>query len=293
MNSKFQDFIVRQLRSAGLNEDTIGKLTTSQNMKIWEVAFTHKSINIDANANYEGYETVGDAIINGVVLQYAFLKMGIINSGFLSKIKTFVVQGRGLANISQKLGFPEFIKFGQAIEDKLHEVPQEDWPKTEIYMGIIEDVLEAFTGVMMSIVDSTYGLEAGPGYAVVTKWWWTVLQSLQNEGTLAADYYRIWDPVTRLKEIYDKRKWNVGRALIERSDIVQIGTRTRPRFYATYYAWLKGDQTMISQNIVEVGSAAGSTKAEAKQTAALQALKTLEQYNIRDEPKDPFKRTQK
>ena len=293
MSGVFKTFIVVQLKRAGLNPHTIEGLTTSLRLKEWRVAFTHKSITEQANENYEVQELIGDRIIESIVVSYIYKKLGVVNTGFISKIKTNVVQKKGLASVGLQHGFSEHIRYSEEIAESLKDVPPEEITKTKKYASLIEDTVEAFTGVMMNMIDNVNNIEAGPGYAVAYAWWFSILDELK----LSTDYHVVWDPVSRLKEIYDARRrnfgWNFDRNIVRQIKEYKTDPRTgseRPYFTIEYYAYLKGDRTATPQNKVLIGRGTDISIDEAKQTAAKEGLKVLRRYNIIDTPKDPFKR---
>lgn len=309
---EFKKFIVTQLKRAKLNDQTIKKLTTPNLLQEWLVAFTHKSLGSDASENYETYEILGDAVIDNVVVRYLSNKLGIINSGFLSTMRSMIVKKQSLARLGYRLGFPNFIRLGVKELTAFENIPKEEWIEKESYRSIVEDVVEAFTGVMMELVDKMSNLEAGPGYAIVTSWWWSILDALVEEGTISVDYYKIWDPVSRLKEIYDRYskppyEWKFNRAVEAREFTKIVGDRPKKFYEAEIIAWLSppGVQPIeileMNQypklkkvNSVVIGKGEASNIAEAKENAALQAIQVLrDEYGIIEKAKDPYKRTQK
>lgn len=291
----FKDFIIEQLRRAELNQKTIEKLTTPERIEEWGIAFTHKSISVKANENYEVKELIGDRIIESIVTSYIYKKLSVVNTGFISKIKTNIVQKKGLARVGLKYGFSEHIKYSEEIEEKIRDIPEDEIDRNTIYASLIEDTVEAFTGVMVDMIDEVNNVAAGPGYAVAHNWWWSIL----NEMDISTSYVAVWDPVSRLKEIFDSLKnkgWVFDRSIMTREEKMVFDPKIqkeRPYFTITYYAYLKGDRTASRNNRVQIGKATDISVEKAKQEAARKGLAMLKRYGISDIPKDPFKRTNK
>lgn len=289
----FKQFIITQLKRARLNQRTINSLNSPERMKEWRVAFTHKSISEQANQNYEVKELIGDRVIESIVASYIHEELKVVNTGFISKIKTNIVQKKGLAKIGLKYGFSEHIRYSDEVAEKLRGIPEHEIVKTSVYASLIEDTVEAFTGVMMNMVDRVNNVPAGPGYAVTHAWWWEILKEMN----LSTKYVDVWDPVSRLKEIFDSRKndgWEFNKSIIQRSEEYRHDTRTgkeRPYFTIKYFAYLKGDRKASAANKVLIGEATDISVDESKQEAAKKGLATLKRYGIVDVPKDPFKRT--
>ena len=66
--------------------------------------------------SYERLEFLGDAILNIVVAKYLFLRYPFENEGFLTKMRTKLVNGNMLAFLSKNIGFDAFALISQQIE---------------------------------------------------------------------------------------------------------------------------------------------------------------------------------
>jgi len=104
-------------------------------MNVYRKAFVHKSYCTRKNENflngnekcpegvlplqeesYERLEFLGDAILNIVVAKYLFLRYPQENEGFLTKMRTKLVNGNMLAFLSKNIGFDAFALISQQIE---------------------------------------------------------------------------------------------------------------------------------------------------------------------------------
>lgn len=83
--------------------------------------------------SYERYEYLGDSILNMVVAEYLFDKYPDKNEGFLTKIRTKLVNGQNLSFLAKKLELGKYILMGYNVE-KIHGRENN---------RILEDVFEA------------------------------------------------------------------------------------------------------------------------------------------------------
>ena len=89
---------------------TIGYLP--RNIKLFETAFIHKSASLrtqGARINNERLEYLGDAILDAVVAEYLFGQYPDESEGFLTKLKSKLVNRKQLDNVAYLLGFEQFI----------------------------------------------------------------------------------------------------------------------------------------------------------------------------------------
>ena len=129
-------------------------ITDINNIKLYQQAFTHKSYNkietckyinkpegaIDLqDGNNERFEFLGDSIINVVIAKYLFDRYPFQNEGFLTKLRTKLVNGDALAYFSKELGFGKYILLSKNIEDNFNGRNQ---------INILEDVFESFIGAL-------------------------------------------------------------------------------------------------------------------------------------------------
>jgi ribonuclease III len=91
------------------------------------------------DGDYERLEFLGDAVVSIVVAKYLFERFPDENEGFLTKMRTKLVNGEMLGYLASKLGFGEFAIMSRHIEDKC---------KGRTSQHILEDMFEAFVGAM-------------------------------------------------------------------------------------------------------------------------------------------------
>ena len=91
------------------------------------------------DGDYERLEFLGDAVVSIVVATYLYERFPEENEGFLTKMRTKLVNGDMLGYLGNKLKFGEFAIMSRHIEDKC---------KGRTSTHILEDIFEAFIGAM-------------------------------------------------------------------------------------------------------------------------------------------------
>lgn len=106
--------------------------------KYYELALTHKSASIlEADGtvvNNERLEYLGDAILDAIVGDYLYHKFPKEDEGFLTQMRSKIVNGDNLSELAQKIGIESYIK-SQISNPK---------GRSKIY----EDAFEAFIGAI-------------------------------------------------------------------------------------------------------------------------------------------------
>jgi dsRNA-specific ribonuclease len=168
------------------------------NLDIYQKAFIHKSYsrkdpkdlgeNVEIadkpegalelfEYNNETLEFLGDAVISTVVARYLLERFHGQNEGFLTKMRSKLVNGEMLGNLAYKMGFGELIIISRHIEDKCNG---------RTNPNILEDSFEAFIGAMFldfnevdnyNLLDNFY---TGIGYQMCEKILINIYEDLVN-----------------------------------------------------------------------------------------------------------------
>lgn len=113
-----------------------------KNQYLYELALTHKSAESPCMSDYdnnERLEFLGDAILDSVISEILYRRFPSADEGFLTKMRTKIVNGKKLSELAEKTGLKELI-----IKD--NRVP---------FVGkILEDAFEAFIGAIF--IDKGY-----------------------------------------------------------------------------------------------------------------------------------------
>lgn len=171
-----------------------------RNINLYRNAFVHRSYctmkNSDFDASnercpegclplqdmsYERLEFLGDAILGMIVARYLYERYPDQNEGFLSKMRTKIVNGKMLGYLSERVGFPPFAIMSKQVE----QVSGRQNYK------IMEDVFEAFIGAVYTDFQTPedvvllprslgeglpYGPLTGAGYYMAEQWVVTIME---------------------------------------------------------------------------------------------------------------------
>lgn len=108
---------------------------------LYLLALTHPSCNSEQNTKHQDYERlefIGDSVIGFVSADLIYKTHGEMDQGLMSKLRSYLVCSKSLANYSRKYGFYEYIRIGHSITSE------------QLYNSdkILEDVFEALMGAL-------------------------------------------------------------------------------------------------------------------------------------------------
>ena len=148
-----------------------------KDVNMYRKAFIHKSYCTRKNENFlngnlncpcdciplqeesnERLEFFGDSILNMVVADYLFERYPDENEGFLTRMRTKLVNGKMLAFLSEKVGFSRYVLISKQIEDG----------GGRLNLNILEDTFEAFIA----------SLYLDKGFECAKNWIISVIESL-------------------------------------------------------------------------------------------------------------------
>lgn len=82
-------------------------------VKLYQAALTHRSIRDQASENNERLEYLGDAILSGIVADFLFKKYPYREEGFLTEMRSKMVNRTTLNDIAIKMGFRKITNFNK------------------------------------------------------------------------------------------------------------------------------------------------------------------------------------
>ena len=109
--------------------------------ELYLLALTHPSCNSEQNTKHQDYERlefVGDSVIGFATADLIFKLHPEMDQGLMSKLRSFLVCSKSLANYCRKYNIHEYIRIG-------HSISREQLFKSD---KILEDVFEAFIGAL-------------------------------------------------------------------------------------------------------------------------------------------------
>lgn len=83
---------------------------TPKNLNLYYQAFRHSSVSDQTGSNNERLEFLGDAVLGAVAAEYLFTKFPFKDEGFLTEIRSRIVNRSSLNQLSIKLGIPDFLE---------------------------------------------------------------------------------------------------------------------------------------------------------------------------------------
>jgi ribonuclease-3 len=246
-----------------------------KNINLYRTAFVHKSYctmkNVDfekSNENrpadclplqdmsYERLEFLGDSLLGMIVASYLYNRFPDQNEGFLSKIRTKIVNGKMLGFLSEKIGFPKFAIISKQVEEA----------GGRKNFKIMEDIFEAFLGALyLDFQTDADEMEmpahikiapmSGAGFFIVEQW---IIYIIEN--------YIDFCELIRVKNNYKDML----------ASYMQNNLQDTPRFYEINI--VSKDNSRIftycvkDRNNTVLATATGSTKKDAENNAAREAL---------------------
>jgi ribonuclease-3 len=216
--------------------------------------------------SYERLEFLGDAILGQVVAHYLMVRFPDQDEGFLSRLRTKIVNGKMLGHLAELVGFPTFAILSKQIE----EISGRKNYK------IMEDVFEAFIGAIMmdyqndsDEVNLPKHMETmsvpflGVGYYVAQQWIITILEKYLDFSDLI------------------QAKTNYKDMLVR---YMQHTFQDAPRFFEVSVD-MKNNQKVFTYSVKNragavLGTAQGSSKKDAENNAALMALQYYGQVDV-------------
>ncbi len=105
------------------------------NLSLYRLALQHSSVKEEANSN-ERLEFLGDAVLSLIIAEYLFKKYPLQEEGFLTEIRSRIVNRASLGELAQKVGIDELLAYDAR---SLHK---------ENLKFIYGNALEAFIGAV-------------------------------------------------------------------------------------------------------------------------------------------------
>jgi len=275
---------VREQFSRGLiNAKYIDKFTDSSAMKVYRSAFTHRTYEPISgevvDEHQERLEFLGDVVVNHVVAWHIHNRFPTIQSvKWLTRIKHNLISKKTLGMMAYESGFEDHIRYGAKMKDCIKENP--DITSNVDYLSMLEDTFEAFMAAIAKVVNRVLG---GGGFEIAQR----ILDSFLNVHDISLDPKKVFDAITRLKELYESKnlgiKWPIAQAY--RKTKLENGN-----FEVIVYGWPQGDRRPTPQNRVQLVKIVGKTKDDTSQVAAEKAIEILERsYRISELPPNPYK----
>lgn len=187
----FKSFIKHLLATyCNLDDKIISELTSPENLKQFEIAFTTKYR--DPDNNYELYELIGDKVLSYNIQKYILNTFPIFRNvrliKFFDKIKQKAIEKFTFSRLAKKLGFLKYIN------RSYHEKEGDEF-------DLLEDTFESFCGCVETLIDN---IVPNAGSIVIYQFVSKVFGE-DKELFKSLKYDDVYDSITKLKEnINDK-----------------------------------------------------------------------------------------
>ena len=188
--------------------------------------------------SYERLEFLGDSILDMVISSYIFERYPDQNEGFLSKIRTKIVNGKMLGFLSNKIGFNKYAIISKQVEDS----------NGRNNYKIMEDIFEAFIAALFQDSNSNYKL--------TYKW---IINIIEN-------FIDFSDLIISKTNYKDMLIYHMQHHLQDIPKFLEIEVNIKDCVKNFKYCIKDKSNTVIS-------TASGNSKKEAENNAALEALK--------------------
>ena len=238
-NPLFRKLIVKLLKLGKLKNKTIDLLLDSEfnglkGLQHYGIGFTHKSIHPEKN--YEVYEFKGDSTANNCLVWYFAERFPHLNTAehvkTLARLKINYGSKKTFFGIADNLGMWKFISAGTETRITKSKVKQSynriqvveretvvDIKQTK-KKSLLEDSFEAFIGITHTLIDNL--IKKGKGFNVCYK----IIKSLYDDLDIKLDHASLYDPKTRLKELFDKEESKFGKWNKNNIKAIQYKNRT-------------------------------------------------------------------
>ena len=241
LQEKVYGIIVRVMDASHMN----ALLDQEALTKFWARAFTHKSVEADPQKNYDTFEFYGDKIMNDVFSDHIRKRFeDRIDQAKGTLLMNKYMSKEFQASLAEKLGLPEFIRFDP------------EFPNVNV--NVKEDVLEAFFGCLKILADDR--IQQGFGYIYC----FNLINLIFNDIPIILEQIQK-DPITLLKERFEKLGWGAPQYTNKNSDDPRLGEKK---------VEIRGGRT---GDLLGVGY---GSQAKAEAAAAQNALDKLDQAGI-------------
>lgn len=106
-----------------ITREDINKITGFNpiNVLCYQKAFIHKSVlrfisDENLSSSYERYEFLGDSVLNLIIAKFIFSKYPDKEEGYLTRIRTKLVNGKTLAFLAKKINLNQFLIISKNVE---------------------------------------------------------------------------------------------------------------------------------------------------------------------------------
>ncbi|AIT54832.1 ribonuclease III [Marseillevirus Shanghai 1] len=307
--SEFAEFVDKVLILAGIGPKNRKKMTSEKNLAKFRVAFTHKTVQTNDRNNYELYELVGDSLVNAAILGFIRTKRPeITDVETLTRIKHYIQSRSFLSLLAFQNGYFEHVTVGEEFAKTIlegvekrgrrHDREQrvmsketrqkitelgEDALQNKTFSKLMTDLYEAMCGVIASLTEEMTKVP-GMGYIPV----YQLTSNFLERSDIELTYENIVDPITRLKETYQKVRYTTEtgeKKIWNLSELEETERLPDGKFKVTIYGWFGKTKNPAIEKKQVLAFGISKDAKDAKMQAAAKGLSALPKYGLYEQKK--------
>ncbi|ADB04021.1 ribonuclease III [Cannes 8 virus] len=307
--SEFAEFVDKVLVLAGIGPKNRKKMTSEKNLAKFRVAFTHKTVQTNDRNNYELYELVGDSLVNAAILGFIRTKRPeITDVETLTRIKHYIQSRSFLSLLAFQNGYFEHVTVGEEFAKTIlegvekrgrrHDREQrvmsketrqkitelgEDALQNKTFSKLMTDLYEAMCGVIASLTEEMTKVP-GMGYIPV----YQLTSNFLERSDIELTYENIVDPITRLKETYQKVRYTTEtgeKKIWNLSELEETERLPDGKFKVTIYGWFGKTKNPAIEKKQVLAFGISKDAKDAKMQAAAKGLSALPKYGLYEQKK--------
>ena len=206
--------------------------------------------------SYERLEYLGDAILSATIASYLFERFPEADEGFLTRMRTKLVNGEMLGSLGQKMKLDEHVVMSHQLLEK------NDF---QVNYKIVEDLFEAFIGALYldfneeELEHPRLEFYSGLGFQICQTYIINVIEKYVDFTDLIMNDYNYKD---KLMKYFQQN----NREILKYKEIVVDGPANNRTFTVCV---MRGDESILAYG-------KGASKKKAEQCASKNALQKLE-----------------
>lgn len=269
----FKEFISGLLEKSGMDSIAIPDFIGELDLIEFRLGLIDKTY--DAYVNHNLYKFIGVAVVDLAIAEYIGIRFpNIVSEKWLTNIKHNIVSQGAFSIFAREAGLDRYILYGKEMEENIERHP--DLGRNTEFLNMLEGAFKAFMGVLVTVVDAKR--QRGVGYIIA----YNLISVFMNRLRISVDYTDVFNHKSRLKELYDKNRWQLDQSITIEYDA------EKNLHVATIVGFPRGNRRRDPKNKVILATESGRTKKDAEQKASEKAIDVLDRvYKIREIPPDP------
>ena len=271
---KFKSLIAHFLKLGRVKEDKIKKFTGEEKiMTDFRYSLIHKSYGGEEMAGLSKY--LGDVIIDNCIAFYLKKRFpAVVSVKYLTRLKHNVTENDWLGLCVENTRILDYVLYERKLQETMDRY--ENLHDSKDYTGLLKGAFSSLIGTMVTIIDDK--TIDGAGYLTA----YNIVSHYLNKISMTLDFETIFSSKYRLKEIYDKLKWEFHKEITTES-------KDDKTWVSVIYGYPYGNQRRDSKRWI-IGQGEATTKKEAANIASLRGLEALRRVGILENRYDPFKK---